>query len=361
MKAAVIWEANTPITIENVEIGKPARREVLIRTAYAGICHSDLHFQDGTYPHPMPFVPGHESSGVVEAVGEDVTYVKKGDHVVGCLSVFCGSCPQCVTGHPNICEDLSVKLPAGVAKRMWLNGKLMNQFANLSSFGEMMLVHENAIAKIDRDIPLDRAALVGCGVLTGIGAVIHSAKVKPGSTVAVIGCGGVGLSVVSGARLAGAGRIIAIDTLDSKLELAKKLGATDVINASKVDPVAAVIEISNGGVPYSFEALGLKKTAEQAFAMLRQGGVATILGMFKPGLKLELEGSWFIRDRKIQGSSMGSNQFKVDIPNILQYYMQGRLELDHLISSHIKLSDINAGFENLRTGAPVRQIIDMAA
>ncbi|MBL0934666.1 MAG: Zn-dependent alcohol dehydrogenase [Rhizobiaceae bacterium] len=361
MKAAVIWEAGQPMTIEDVQIGKPGRREVLVRTAFAGVCHSDLHFADGTYPYPTPFVPGHESAGIVEAVGEDVTYVKKGDHVVTCLSVFCGSCPQCVTGHPNICESVDVKLPAGKAQRLWLNGKLMHQFSNLSSFGEMMLVHEHAIVKINPDIPLDRASLVGCGVLTGVGAVVHAAKVKPGSTVVIIGCGGVGLSVVSGARLAGAGRIIAVDMLDGKLELARKLGATDTINASTTDPVAAVIDMTDGGVPYSFEALGLKKTAEQAFAMLRQGGVATILGMFKPGMKLELEGSWFIRDRKIQGSSMGSNQFRVDIPNILQYYMQGRLELDHLISDKIRLSDINAAFDNLRTGAPVRQVIDMAA
>ncbi|WP_377299463.1 Zn-dependent alcohol dehydrogenase [Rhizobium sp. SGZ-381] len=361
MKAAVLWEAGQPMTIESVEISKPGRREVLVRTSYAGVCHSDLHFADGTYSYPMPMIPGHESSGIVEAVGEDVTYVKKGDHVVTCLSVFCGTCPNCVTGRPNICESVDVKLPPGKAERLWLNGKLVHQFSNLSSFAEQMLVHENAIVKINRDVPLDRAALVGCGVLTGVGAVIHAAQVKPGSTVAVIGCGGVGLSVVSGAMLAGAGRIIAIDMLDSKLELAKKLGATDVINASQVDAVAAVMEMTSGGVPYAFEALGLKKTAEQAFAMLRMGGTATILGMFKPGMKLEFEGSMFIKDRRIQGSSMGSNQFRVDIPHLLEYYMQGRLKLDHLISDKIELSQINEAFENLHTGAPVRQIIDMTA
>ena len=361
MKAAVIWEAGAPITIETVEIGKPAAREVLIRTAFAGICHSDLHFADGTYPHPAPFVPGHESAGVVEAVGADVTYVKPGDHVVTCLSVFCGCCPQCVTGHPNLCESVEVKLPAGKARRMWLRGKVMNQFANLSSFAEQMLVHENALVKIRPDVPLDRASLVGCGVLTGVGAVIHAAKVKPGSTVAVIGCGGVGLSVISGAILAGAGRIIAIDTLDSKLELAKRLGATDTINVSQTDPVAAVMDLTNGGAPYAFEALGLKKTAEQSFAMLKPGGVATILGMFKPGMKLELEASAFIRDRRIQGSSMGSNQFRVDIPNLLEFYVQGRLQLDCLITGKITLGQINDAYANLHAGAPVRQLIDMHA
>ncbi|KKB09306.1 Zn-dependent alcohol dehydrogenase [Devosia chinhatensis] len=358
MKAAVVWKAGEPMTIENVTIEKPKSREVLVRTAYAGICHSDLHFADGTYPHPMPYIPGHEASGIVEAVGDEVTHVKPGDHVVGCLSVFCGHCSQCVTGHPSLCESPDPKLPAGVARRMSLNGEVIHQSSNLSAFAEQMLIHEHALVKIDKDLPLDRAALVGCGVLTGVGAVIHAAKVVPGSTVAVIGCGGVGLSVISGAVLAGAGRIIAIDRLDSKLELAKQLGATDVFNATDVDPVNDIIELTKGGVHYSFEALGLKQTADQAFRMLRMGGTATLLGMFKPGNKLEFEGSLFIKDRKIQGSSMGSNQFRVDIPNLLNFYRQGRLKLDHLISDRIELEQVNEGFKNLYGGAPVRQIID---
>ena len=357
VKAAVVWKPGEKITIEEISINKPVGREVLIRTAYAGVCHSDLHFADATYPFPLPYIPGHESSGVVEAVGPDVTHVKPGDHVVTCLSVFCGCCPQCVTGRPNLCESVDIKLPPGVARRLFLNGEVVHQFANLSSFAEQMLVHENALVKIDRDIPLDRAALVGCGVLTGVGAVIHAAKVKPGATVAVIGCGGVGLSVVSGARLAGAGRIIAIDRLENKLALARQLGATDTINAAETDAVAAVMELSAGGVPYSFEALGLKSTAEQAYAMLKPGGVATILGMFKPGMKLELEASTFIKDRRIQGSSMGSNQFRVDIPDLLQFYKQGRLDLDLLITDHIRLDQINEAYEKLYAGSPVRQMI----
>ncbi|MBN9305461.1 MAG: alcohol dehydrogenase [Devosia sp. 67-54] len=361
MKAAVVWKAGEPITLENVTIEKPKSREVLVRTAYAGICHSDLHFADGTYPHPVPYVPGHEAAGIVEAVGEDVIYVKPGDHVVGCLSVFCGTCPQCVTGHPNLCESDTVKLAPGVARRMSLNGEVVYQSSNISAFAEQMLVHENAIVKIDRDLPLDRAALVSCGVLTGVGAVIHSAKIEPGSTVAVIGCGGVGLSVISGAVIAGAGRIIAIDRLDSKLALATELGATDVINATDKDPVGDVVEMTKGGVNYAFEALGLKQTADQAFRMLRMGGTATLIGMFKPGQKLEFEGSMFIKDRKIQGSSMGSNQFRVDIPNLMNYYRQGRLKLDHLISDKIELDQINQGFANLRSGVAVRQLFDFHA
>ena len=359
MKAAVLHAPHQPLTIEDVSLTKPKGREVLLRTAYAGLCHSDLHFIEGLYPHPTPCVLGHESAGVVEAVGDGVTYVKPGDHVITCLSVFCGTCSQCVTGHPNLCENTDVKMLPGVSRRMtWKGGELMNQFLNLSSFGEQMLVHENSMVKIDDDIPLDRGALVGCGVMTGVGAVFNAAKVEPGATVAVIGCGGVGLSAVNGAALAGAERIIAIDTVASKLELARELGATDTINASNLDPVEAVRELTKGGVHYSFEALGTKDTAEQSFRMLRAGGTATIIGMVPFGIKIELHGYDFLRDRKIQGTSMGGNRFRVDMPRLLSLWRQGRLKLDHLISGKIKLAEINEGFTALKSAAPVRQLID---
>ena len=362
MKAAVLHAPNQPLTIEEVTLTKPGSRDVLLRTAFAGLCHSDLHFIDGLYPHPTPCVLGHESAGIVEAVGDGVTYVKPGDHVITCLSVFCGTCSQCVTGHPNLCENTEVKLPPGVSRRLtWKGGELMNQFLNLSSFAEQMLVHENSMVKIHPDIPLDRAALVGCGVMTGVGAVFNAAKVEPGSTVAVIGCGGVGLSAVNGAALAGAERIIAIDTVASKLEIARELGATDTLNASNADAVKEVREMTGGGVHYSFEALGTKATAEQAFGMLRPGGTATIIGMVPLGVKIELHGYDFLRDRKLQGTSMGGNRFRVDMPRLLSLWRQGRLKLDHLISGRIKLSEINEGFAALKSGAPVRQLIDFAA
>jgi S-(hydroxymethyl)glutathione dehydrogenase / alcohol dehydrogenase len=362
MKAAVLHAANQPLTIEEVALTKPGPREVLLRTAFAGLCHSDLHFIEGLYSHPTPCVLGHESAGIVEAVGDGVTYVKPGDHVITCLSVFCGICSQCVTGHPNLCENTEVKLPPGVSRRLsWKGGELMNQFLNLSSFAEQMLVHENSMVKIDPDIPLDRAALVGCGVMTGVGAVFNAAKVEPGATVAVIGCGGVGLSAVNGAALAGAERIIAIDTVPSKLEVARELGATDTLNASNADPVKAVRDMTGGGVHYSFEALGTKTTAEQAFGMLRPGGTATIIGMVPFGVKIELHGYDFLRDRKLQGTSMGGNRFRVDMPRLLSLWRQGRLKLDHLISGRIKLDQINEGFAALKSGAPVRQVIDFAA
>src|SRR3954451_13245647 len=227
MKAAVFHEPNQPLTIEDVQIEKPKRREVLLRTAYAGLCHSDLHFMEGLYPYPTPAVLGHEGAAVVEAVGEDVTYVKPGDHVITCLSVFCGECEYCTTGHTNLCDNPEVKLLPGAARRMTWKGQVLNQAFNLSVFAENMLVHEHAIVKVRDDVPLDRCALVGCGVMTGVGAVFHAAKVEPGATVAVIGCGGIGLSAVNGAAMAGASRIIAIDTVASKLDVAKQMGATD--------------------------------------------------------------------------------------------------------------------------------------
>ena len=361
MKAAVFHAPNQPLTIEEVAINRPGPREVLLRTAFAGLCHSDLHFMEGLFPIPTPVVLGHESSAVVAAVGEDITYVEPGDHVITCPSVFCGACPLCLTGHANLCENTEVRLAPGQARRMtWKGGELLHQAFNLSCFAEQMLVHENAMVKIDPDIPLDRAALVGCGVMTGVGAVFNAAKVEPGATVAVIGCGGVGLSAVNGAALAGAERIIAIDTVPSKLEVARELGATDTLNASNADPVKAVRDMTGGGVHYSFEALGTKTTAEQAFGMLRPGGTATIIGMIPLGVKIELHGYDFLRDRKLQGTSMGGNRFRVDMPRLLSLWRQGRLKLDHLISGKLKLDQINEGFAALKSGTPVRQLIDFA-
>jgi S-(hydroxymethyl)glutathione dehydrogenase/alcohol dehydrogenase len=362
MKAAVFHAANQPLTIEDVEIDKPKRREVLLRTAYAGLCHSDLHFMEGLYPYPTPAVLGHEGAAVVEAVGEDVTYVKPGDHVITCLSVFCGECEQCTTGHTVLCDNPEVKLLPGAARRLKWKGEVLNQAFNLSCFAEQMLVHEHAIVKINSEIPLDRAALVGCGVMTGVGAVFNTARVEAGATVAVLGCGGIGLSAINGAAIAGAERIIAIDTNSSKLDIAKQMGATHTINASNVDPVAAVKDLTEGkGVPYSFEAIGLKATAEQSFQMLRPGGTATIIGMIPFGTKIELHGADFLRERKIQGSSMGSNHFRVDMPRLLELWRQGRLKLDHLISGQIKLAEINEGFAKLKSGAPVRNLINFGA
>ena len=357
MKAAVFREVNVPMEIEEVTVSKPGPREVLIRTKAAGICHSDMHFFNGSYPGKLPMVLGHESAGVVEQVGSDVHYVKPGDHVITCLSVFCGHCDQCLTGHLSLCQESEMSRGKEEEPRISHNDQPLTPFAQLGSFAEMMLVHEHALVKVREDMPMDRAALIGCGVTTGIGAVIHTASVEPGSTVAVIGCGGIGLSAINGAALAGASRIIAVDMVASKLELARKFGATDLVDASDGEAIEKVRELTGGGVHYSFEAIGLKATAEQAFRMLRPGGTATVIGMIPPGQMVELHGVDFLAEKKIQGSMMGSNRFRVDMPRFVDFYLQGKLHLDDMISNRIALTDINEGMAALETGEIARSVI----
>lgn len=357
MKAAVLHAPGEAMTVENVEIEKPQRREVLIRTVAAGLCHSDLHFIEGLYPTPMPIVLGHESAGVVEAVGVDVSYVKPGDHVITCLSVFCGHCEFCLTGHMALCQTPDVKMPPGAARRLRWNGSHMNQFFNLSSFAEQMLVHEHALVKIRADMPLELAALIGCSVITGYGAVVHTAKAEPGCTVAVLGCGGIGLATINAAMLAGAARVIAIDKDPVKLDLARQFGATDAVDAATDDVVKKVLDLTAGGVHYSFECIGLKQTAEQSFSMLKAGGAATIIGMIPVGTKIELRGVDFLRERRIQGCVMGSNVFRVDMPRLVEFYLQGRLKLKEMISGRLRLDQINEGFAAMKNGGIARNVI----
>ena len=357
MKAAVLREINKPLEIEDIQHGDPGPREVLVRTVAAGVCHSDLHFQNGSYPYQLPAVLGHESAGVVEAVGSAVTYVKPGDHVITCLSAFCGHCEYCLTGHMSLCQEPELQRAGNEPQRLTQGDETIAQFLNLSSFAEYMLVHEHAIAKIREDMPLDRAALIGCGVTTGVGAVIHTAKVEPGSSVAVIGCGGVGLSAINGAAIAGAAQIIAIDMVESKLELARKFGATHTINGREVDVKEAVREMTGGGVHYSFEAIGLKETAEQAFKILARGGTATGVGMIPVGTTIEIHGPEFLMERTLQGSNMGSNRFRVDMPRFVDFYLQGKLHLDDMISGRIRLEDVNDALAALETGEVARNVI----
>ena len=357
MKAAVLRQVRSPLEIEEVAIGKPGPHEVLIRTVAAGVCHSDLHFVEGSYPYPLPAVLGHESAGVVEQVGAEVRTVKVGDHVITCLSAFCGHCEHCLGGHMSRCVSPDTRRAKGEPSRLKEGESDMNQFLNLSSFAEYMLIHEHACTAIRKDMPLDRAALIGCSVTTGVGAVIHTSNVRPGETVAVIGCGGVGLAAINGAAIAGAGRIIAIDTQGSKLNLAKEFGATDVIDANDGDPVKQVIELTKGGVHHSFEAIGLKATAEQAFKMLARGGTANIIGMIPVGTMIELHGADFLGEKRIQGSLMGSNRFPIDMPRFVDFYMNGKLKLDNLISQRIKLEQVNEAFDELRRGELARSVI----
>ncbi|MCZ6889015.1 MAG: Zn-dependent alcohol dehydrogenase [Gammaproteobacteria bacterium] len=359
MQAAIFREAHQPLTIESVAIDKPKDREVLIRTVATGVCHSDLHFVDGHLPHRgPPMVLGHEGAGVVEAVGKDVTTVAPGDHVVACLSGFCGTCEQCLSGHPNLCSNHIVSRGRQGTPRLSQNEEPLRQFADVASFAEQMLLHENSIVKIDRDLPLDRAALVGCGVLTGVGAALRTAKLEAGQTVAVFGCGGVGLSIVQGARIGGASRIIGVDQFASKLEMATAMGATDVIDSNAGDAVEQIRELTGGaGVDHAFEAVGNADLVRQCVESLAIGGTATIVGVLPAGATIEFPWSALRPECKVQTSRMGSNRFRIDIPRYLDFYKQGRLKLDEMVSRRGRLEDINEAFRAMQAGEVARTVL----
>ena len=357
MKAAVLESIPGELIISDVRIDTVGPHEVLVNTTAAGLCHSDLHFMEGKYPHPVPTVLGHESAGVVEAVGSQVSYVQPGDHVISCISGFCGACRYCLSGHPNLCDKVGLDRDPSGPPRLRRGDESIFQFIGLSSFAEQLLVHEHMLVKIRPDMPLDKAALIGCGVTTGVGAVMNTARVRPGETVAVIGCGGIGLNAIQGAAIAGAGRIIAIDRIASKRDLALAFGATDVVDASAVDAVLAVLELTAGGVDHAFEAIGLAATAQQAFNMLGKGGTATIIGMIPLGEHIELNGFQFLMEKKIQGSNMGSNRFRIDMPQYIDWYLAGKLKLDELVSAVMPLEQINDGFAALKSGEVARQLV----
>jgi len=361
MKAAVLHQANRPLTVENLEVRDPAHGEVLIRTATTGVCHSDLHFVDGSWPIRYPAVLGHEASGVVEKTGEGVTYVRPGDHVILSFSPFCGHCSFCTTGRPHLCTEPSGRVPAPEAgPRLTWDGSEVTQMASMGSFGEMMVVPEGGLVRIDDDVALDTAALVGCGVMTGVGAVLNTARVPEGSTVVVVGCGGVGLNVIQGAVLASAGRIIAVDLLDSKLKLAQQFGATDIVNGSEGDPVAVVKELTKDTVEYSFEAIGNTRAARQCFDMVRRGGTAVIVGMMPFGSEITVPGVAFLAEKKLIGCFYGSTRQRVDMPRLLDFYKQGKLKLDELVTKRWELGQVNEAFDALKNGEVARSIIPMS-
>ena len=361
MKAAVFHAVKQPLTIEDIDIDQPGPQEILVRTAASGVCHSDLHYVEGLYPldppvNAQPAVLGHEAAGIVEAVGSQVTEFKPGDRVIACLSVYCGNCERCLTGHPNLCQDRPTRKPDEKPRLSW-KGKRLTQLANMGSYADKMLLHQNGAVKITQNIGLDHAALISCGVTTGVGAVLNTAKIEAGCTVAVFGLGGVGLAAVQGAKIGGARTIIAVDINERKLKTALDLGATHVVDSSSHDPVESIIKLTGGGVDYSFEAVGAKTTAEQAYGCLREGGTATVIGMIPVGTKVEIEGRTLLRERKLQGSSMGSNRFKFDMPKYVDFYLQGRLLLDEMITRRMRLKDINEAFRAMKAGEVARTVL----
>lgn len=356
-QAAILEAPGQPLVISSVQIDNPGPHEVLIRTAACGLCHSDLHFIEGTYPHALPAIPGHEAAGIVEKVGSEVRTVKPGDAVVTCLSAYCGHCEFCVTGRMALCLGADTRRGKGEAPRITRDGEAVGQMLNLSAFSEMMLIHEHACVAIDPEMPLDRAAVIGCAVTTGAGTIFNACKVTPGETVAVIGCGGVGLATINAAKIAGAGRIIAADPVPEKRELAMKLGATDTIDALANDAAAQIVEMTKGGVDHAVEAVGRPASASLAVGALRRGGTATILGMMPLNEKVGLSAMDLLSGKKLQGAIMGMNHFPVDLPRLVAFYLRGLLDLDSIIAERISLSQVNEGFEKMKRGDVARSVI----
>jgi S-(hydroxymethyl)glutathione dehydrogenase/alcohol dehydrogenase len=360
MKAAVLEAIGQPMVIDNIDIADPIGREVLVEVKANGLCHSDLHMAENNFGIALPVVLGHELAGIVTAVGPNVTSVAVGDHVVGSLISHCGACERCLAGRTYECRNRTATARTkDQAPRLSRGGQPVTQGLSLAGFAEQALVHENNVVKVTKDIPFDKACLLGCGVITGAGAVVNSGQVRVGETVAVIGCGGVGLSAIQGARLSGALRIIAIDLQPGKLALARAMGATDTVNPADGDPIKQVQELTGGlGVDHAFEVIGLKETAMQAYGMLATGGTAYLIGIQKPGTMFEMAGGSFLgTQRNLRGVYMGSSNFKVDVPMYAEYYLQGRLNLDDMVSQTIPLEQVNEGYADLNKGEVARSVV----
>jgi len=355
MKAAVLYQPHLPLVVEEVDLRGPGPGEVVVRLAASGVCHSDYHVVKGEWANDLPIVLGHEGAGVVEEVGEGVATVEPGDHVVLSWMPNCGRCTYCITGRPHLCDH-----PPEVdqASGMWKDNHRLNLFAHVASFAEYTLVPESGAIPIREEMPLDRASLLGCGVMTGVGAAINTARVRPGSTVAVFGCGGVGLNVIQGAALAGAGRIIAVDLTEEKLMFARRFGATDGVNAAGQNPVEAIGELTGGaGVDYAFEAIGNLQAMEQAYASVRKGGMAVIVGMPPHGERMSFPATLLYGERRLTGSLYGSANLRVDIPRLVDLYLAGKLDLDTLITRRYALEEVNEAFAAMGAGQVGRGVI----
>ena len=360
MKAAVLEGPGAGLVVRDIDIAEPIGREVLVDIKASGLCHSDLHMIKNPAGFPAAVVLGHEASGVVVAVGPDVTEFEVGDHVVGCLVSHCGRCERCTTGRPYQCRNAAetARAPEQGA-RLSVEGAPVIQFWSLGAFAEQMLVHENALVKIREDMPLDRAALIGCSVMTGVGAAIHTSNVRPGETVAVIGCGGVGDAAIAGAQLAGATTIIAIDIDDRKLEQAKRFGATHTVNSAAQDPVEAVRALTGGnGVDVVVDAVGRPETYQQAFQLRDLAGTVVLVGVPNPEATVELPlAEVFGRGGALKSSWYGDCLPERDFPMLIDLYRQGRFDLDGFVSERIGLGDVESAFEKMHAGDVLRSVV----
>jgi len=370
MKAAVLrrfdapqpFAESKPLSIEEVNLDPPGPNEVLVKIAGAGLCHSDLSVMNGSRPRPEPLVIGHEGSGEIVEVGPAVTDIEVGDHMVFQFSPSCGRCRRCMEGRPQVCEvgakaKAAGDLMGGGRRITDANGNRIAHHTGVSCFAEYAVADRGSVVVIDKDLPLDEAALFGCAVMTGVGAVINTARILPGDSVAVIGLGGVGLNGILGAKLAGAETIIAIDIADDKLGLARQLGATHTVNASDADHVEQVRDLTNGGVDYAIDLAGVIPAMKTAYEVTRYGGSVVTAGLSPSTAEFSFIQSNLVSEEKsIRGSYMGSCVPVRDIPRFISLYKQGRLPVDKLISRKVSLDEVNEGFDRLQNGETIRQI-----
>lgn len=361
MRAALLQHRNGVFdVVDDLTVAAPIGSEVLVEVQASGLCHSDLHYAENDFGTPLPAVYGHELAGVVAEVGPDVTEFAPGDHVVGTMLQYCRRCGACLAGRPFQCGDrAAASRSAGQEPRLSRNGAPVHPMFGTGAFAERALLHESQLAPVPKEMPFPQAAIMGCSTATGVGAVVNTAGVRPGETVVVVGVGGVGLNVVSGARLAGAARIVAVDVRPEKLDLARRFGATDVVDASTTDPVMRVREVVDGGVDHAFEVVGSAATSLQALEMARVGGAAFLIGAHLPGATITLDplAGLIATQKRLQGVYMGSTSAKRDIPRYAELYLDGRLNLDDLVSGETSLDRINDAYDDVRHGRVARTVI----
>ena len=358
--AAVLYDTKKPVVVEDVELLEPGLGEVLVRWKANGVCHSDLHVITGDYPHPLPVVLGHEAAGVIEKVGPGVVTVTPGDHVCSSYIPSCGKCWYCIDGQPTMCalRDKPRWFMLDGTPRFRKDGRGLHHFLQVSGYATHSVLPEESVIPIRKDAPLEVVCLVSCGVLAGAGPVFNRAKVPPGASVAVWGCGGVGLNTIQAARLVGAGKIIAVDTVKQKLAWAEEFGATHVVDASAEDPVARVQALSGrGGVDFAFEVVGTQKTIEQALNATHRGGTCVVVGVSPAGTRVSVDPGMLLQQRVLTGSSFGAGHQRTDVPMLIDLYMSGKYKLDELISRRLPLTELNHAFDLMVRGEVKRSVI----
>jgi S-(hydroxymethyl)glutathione dehydrogenase/alcohol dehydrogenase len=358
--AAVLYEVKKPLVVEELDLLDPGPHEVQVRWVANGVCHSDYHLVCGDVPHPLPVVLGHEAAGVVERVGPGVETVQPGDHVCSSYIPSCGRCGYCIGGQPTMCalRDKPRWLMLDGTARLRKGSTDLHHYLQVAGYATHAVLPEVSVIPIRKDVPLDVACLVSCGVLAGAGPVFNRAKVPAGASVAVWGCGGVGLNTIQAAKLVGAGKIIAVDVLPQKLAWAEEFGATHVVNAATEEPVARVHAISGtGGVDYAFELVGTQATMEQALLATHRGGTCVVVGVSPAGTRLSIDPSLFLQQRVLTGSSFGGGHQRTDVPMLLDLYMAGRYKLDELISRRVPLTDLNHAFDRMLKGEVKRSVV----